>query len=209
MHCFSSPVLPLSRQQGAQQMVTSVNFALDCSPLEDLIKCGLHALLLILYINTTFISLSLLQLHRAKGLHRWALQEIFYLQSECFFIILINHVYDNIIISIVTVVTLGSSTTEYHKHRQKCSIQLNYVKSHLEMRGKVNIPIYSTTIFRILSCLIKCISNVLQCFSFLLLFHQHWVTNISSLRQISWTGDELRWETQAWSLVERCRMTRS
>lgn len=54
MHRFSSPALALSRQQGErQQMVTSVNFTSDCTPLEDLIMCGLHALLLKLYINTS------------------------------------------------------------------------------------------------------------------------------------------------------------
>lgn len=66
MRRFSSPVLALSRQQGeTQQMVTSVNFASDCTPLEDLIICALHALML--YMNVVFISLSVLQLHRAAG----------------------------------------------------------------------------------------------------------------------------------------------
>lgn len=65
---FYITVLALSKQQGEpQQMVTSVNFASVLTPLEDLIICGLFAFILILYINTVFISLSLLQLHWVAG----------------------------------------------------------------------------------------------------------------------------------------------
>ena len=57
MQRFSSPVPTLPRQQGeTQQMVTSVNFASDCTPVEDVIICGLHVLLLMRYINAICIS---------------------------------------------------------------------------------------------------------------------------------------------------------
>ena len=52
-------VLTLSRLPGeTQQMVTSVNFTSDCTPLEDLIISGLRALPLILYINVVNVTAS-------------------------------------------------------------------------------------------------------------------------------------------------------
>lgn len=130
MHHFSSPVLILSRQQGkTQQMVTSV------TPLEDHIICGLRALLLMVHINRVFICLSLLQLHWAAGCASALLKEnitkillFFFLQPESFFYISDHQscFYDNILLTIFTVETLGcSSCTEYHKHSQTSSVKLN------------------------------------------------------------------------------------
>lgn len=93
-------------------MATSVNFASACTPLEDLIICGLHALFLIFHINTAIISLSLLQLHGAAGC---VLR--FFLQPGClFFYIYILYIfdrqsYDKTLLAIFPVETWGSNIT--------------------------------------------------------------------------------------------------
>lgn len=158
MHRFLfSSLLAHWQQDETQQMVISVNFASVCTPLEDLNICGLHSLLLILYIHTVYLFVvvtaspgSRLCLCTFKGKHNKN-------PSFFFFFFFYNlHAFWSSLLFLLLHFTqhlhcrdFGQHTTEYHKPSQTRSVKLSNLKCS-ELRGMVNIHKLSiTAIYRI------------------------------------------------------------